>query len=242
MNPSILTMEKERITKMNIKIKEKINQLKKLYSKHVSFISFDGKDDLKNKINSLTKEITDLIMLCQQAIIDVKNINTVYSSNIQKPLAVELRDISDQFRITQQQYVAQIERRDNEANKYNPFEDEITASRSDASEYSQDLIGMDYTSIIQERTQQIITAHDSINEINEIFMALDTIILDQGTLIDRIDYQIEHAVHDVEKGKEQIIESKKLQASLGRKYICMLLVIIVIGLVIGVIVVHTLKH
>ena len=64
---------------------------------------------------------------------------------------------------------------------------------------------------VNERDEEINTIVKSINELADIFKSLSTLVVDQGTILDRIDYNMETAVNNVSKGKENIIEADKSQ-------------------------------
>ncbi len=46
----------------------------------------------------------------------------------------------------------------------------------------------------------------SINELAVIFKELSTLVVDQGTILDRIDYNIEVAATHVEKGHKELVK------------------------------------
>ena len=58
------------------------------------------------------------------------------------------------------------------------------------------------TSIIRDGAiNQLI---DTINELSHIFKQLNQLVIDQGTLLDRIDYNIEQTVHQTRKANKQL--------------------------------------
>jgi syntaxin 16 len=66
----------------------------------------------------------------------------------------------------------------------------------------------DSTEVIEEREHQIRSIVESISQLNEIFRDLATMIVEQGTILDRIDYNIEQTSTSVEKGLEQLEKVK----------------------------------
>lgn len=70
--------------------------------------------------------------------------------------------------------------------------------------------------MISQREREIIEIAKSIHTIAEIFRELQSLVIDQGTLLDRIDYNIEQmnvsvksAVRELDKVKKRIIFNKK---------------------------------
>lgn len=47
---------------------------------------------------------------------------------------------------------------------------------------------------------------DTINELSHIFKQLNQLVIDQGTLLDRIDYNIEETVENTKKAKKSLIK------------------------------------
>jgi hypothetical protein len=48
------------------------------------------------------------------------------------------------------------------------------------------------------------TVFQSINDLAVIFKDLALLIVDQGTVLDRIDYNIEHAATDIDQGHKEL--------------------------------------
>ena len=46
----------------------------------------------------------------------------------------------------------------------------------------------------------------SIEQLNTIFRELSILIVDQGTILDRIDYNLETTVHHIEEGNKELIQ------------------------------------
>ena len=68
----------------------------------------------------------------------------------------------------------------------------------------------------------------SINDLNELFKDLATMVVDQGTVLDRIDYNIERVSHSVEGGLGQLQKAAKHQKASRKMYIITVLMIIFI--------------
>ena len=63
---------------------------------------------------------------------------------------------------------------------------------------------------LDERDQEIVRIAKSINDLGQIFKELAVLVIDQGTILDRIDYNMEQ-VEDKAAGVEELEKAKELQ-------------------------------
>ncbi len=86
---------------------------------------------------------------------------------------------------------------------------------------------------VKERDVEIRNIVKSIEELNVIFKELAVLVIDQGTVLDRIDFNMEQVVESTTVGVEQLREAEeKHKNSTPRKCIGVLLVLITIMLII----------
>jgi syntaxin 16 len=74
----------------------------------------------------------------------------------------------------------------------------------------------------------------SITELANIFKELGTLVSDQGTILDRIDYNVEVAATHVDKGHGELVQTENYQKKAGKKMFIVLLIVIIIGLIFAV--------
>jgi syntaxin 16 len=83
--------------------------------------------------------------------------------------------------------------------------------------------------IIAKRENEINNLVNSISELAQIFKDLQTLVLEQGTILDRIDYNIDTAKVNVEEGHINIVKAdKNMHSSCARNTNMMLIFIIFI--------------
>ena len=89
---------------------------------------------------------------------------------------------------------------------------------------------------ILEREQQIMQIAKSINELAAIFKDLAILVVEQGTILDRIDYNIEQTEHNTKEAITQLHAASKSQKSYRNKLCMMLLCLCILVMVVVVIV------
>lgn len=67
--------------------------------------------------------------------------------------------------------------------------------------------------MINERDQEIQKIAESITELATIFKELAVLVIDQGTILDRIDYNMEQVVEQTEKGLVELEKAETMQKS-----------------------------
>lgn len=81
--------------------------------------------------------------------------------------------------------------------------------------------------ILQKRDDEINTLVNSITELASIFKDLQTLVLEQGTILDRIDYNIEHALRDTQKATVDLARAdKNMKSNCARNANLILLIVI----------------
>ena len=90
--------------------------------------------------------------------------------------------------------------------------------------------------MVDQRESEITRIAKSIEELAQIFKELAVLVIDQGTILDRIDYNMESAVEHVKKGKDNIVDAVQHQKNaLPMRCIIALVVLIAIMLIVLVV-------
>ena len=83
------------------------------------------------------------------------------------------------------------------------------------------------SNIMQERDIEINKITKKMNNLQELFKDLNIIVIEQGTILDRIDYNIDIAFENVKKGKKKLIQANdNHKGQCFRNIILFLLVVI----------------
>lgn len=237
-------------------IKKKMEDLSKLHSQHLLRI-FDDRPEEQHEIEILTEEITRLFRDSEKKIKEIEFISSnkaeddkrqeiIIKKNIQRTLASEVQELSIKFRKNQRDYLNRM--RGKEASAKDLFSMDVgnKANNADANTsayvdidepydkgFSSDQVKLvdDQLAIIQQRDQQIDSILKSVNDLAEIFKDLSMLVIDQGTLLDRIDYNVEQVVQHVKKAHEELVVANTEQKKSRTKY-CILLLLMMIFIVV----------
>jgi len=87
----------------------------------------------------------------------------------------------------------------------------------------------DMKNIQDERYREIVKIAQSIHELAQLFNELNVLVIEQGTILDRIDYNIEQALVQVKAGTVQLVEADKIskKARSLKCILCLSFVVIV---------------
>ncbi|KAG0198566.1 hypothetical protein BGX28_007989 [Mortierella sp. GBA30] len=186
------------------RIKTNIHKLDAMHKKHL-LPGFDDRIQEERDIERLTDEITQQFHASQRRI---KRINTesrqssssqeqIMSRNVQMSLAQKVQDASAIFRQKQNTYMQRM--RGVELRNKDIFSgvQPISSISDDQGESgftsAQQAFAEQSNATITQREQEINHISRSIFQLADIFKDLQTMVIDQGTLLDRIDFNVEQA-------------------------------------------------
>ncbi|KAK9480167.1 t-SNARE [Lipomyces japonicus] len=231
-------------------VKEKSARLDKLHQEHV-LPGFDDRTKQERIIENLTIEITQHFHECQRLIkqLDVP-MNQAYlssaqatmSKNMQISLATKVQQASTQFRKKQSQYLKTLR-----GNGFTSTPISATTATT-ATAYPDDDLDVSFSQsqiqqsatvsqssndvAIQQREAEITQIAQGIIEMADIFKELQTVIIDQGTLLDRIDYNIETMKVHVKAADSELRQASHYQQRTQKCKIILFLLLIILLLVV----------
>ena len=204
---------------------------------------FDDKENKKlNKIikvlaNEMTKDLKNCEIILKEIINnnndDIDISNEQIKNNIKQNILVKLNEFSKKFKINQELYT----------NKYNDFviDDDLANismrnKDSDLKGSSDFLSTQENNEQLRRRDNELNNLLESVNELAELFKEMQNLVMQQGTILDRIDYNIDIASININKGKKNIIKADKhMKNNCFRNVIIVLLICIFIEAVLLII-------
>ncbi|KAK4746146.1 hypothetical protein SAY87_012458 [Trapa incisa] len=214
----------------------KMAELAKVYAKALMPSFGDGKE-VQRLIEGLSLEITDLIRRSEKKLMRLSAAGPSEDSNVrknvQRSLATDLQTLSMELRKKQSTYLKRL-RQLKECQDGVDLEMNLGGSRSQMEE--DDFGGMGFSehqmarlkkseALSAEREREIQQVAQSVNELAQIMKDLSVLVIDQGTIVDRIDYNIQNVATTVDDGLKQLQKAERTQKKGGMVMCATVLVI-----------------
>lgn len=94
---------------------------------------------------------------------------------------------------------------------------------------------------IAQREREIDDIAQGIIDLSNLFRDLQTMVIDQGTMLDRIDYNVERMATDVKEAAKELTVASGYQKKTTKRKIILLLLILIAGMII-LLVIKPKKH
>ncbi|KAI9852761.1 MAG: hypothetical protein M1838_005519 [Thelocarpon superellum] len=214
----------------------------------------------EGQIEKLTQDITRGFHACQRAIKKVETMvrdahqqggggvskgEEAMARNIQISLAGRVQEASAGFRKKQSVYLKKLRGLggmttplDRPIAAQNPYSDpsmiesdaDKSFSQSTLQQTSQKHRGGIHDAVILHREREITDIATGIIELADIFKDLQAMVIDQGTMLDRIDYNVDRVAVDVKAADKEIKVASGYQRRSTKRKILLLLIILVVGM------------
>ncbi|KAG1421321.1 hypothetical protein G6F58_003781 [Rhizopus delemar] len=230
-----------------------VTRLKGMHRKHL-LPGFEDKSSDEAAIEALTMEITNEFYRIKQQIQRIRvgrnasDQEDTITRNIQTSLATKVQDVSSQFRKIQSSYLQKMQGQENK--KVNILGSSLSNEAAELLLDEDAQIGFTESQLavlessennIDQREREINQIAKSIHQLAEIFRDLQTLVIDQGSMLDRIDYNIEQTNVEVKQAVIELDKGARYQSK-TRKRKLMLLLVLIILLLIVILIVKPKKH
>ncbi len=129
-------------------------------------------------------------------------------------MAKKLQELSVEFRQKQRKYLTDVQSQKNGglAETESKFGIDLNETENDYGFNQQQMAVVDdLQEAVQSRDHEIAQIAKSIEELGSIFKELAVLVIDQGTILDRIDYNMEAVVEHTKTGIKQLEKAEKHQ-------------------------------
>ncbi|KAG8721644.1 hypothetical protein FRC08_011572 [Ceratobasidium sp. 394] len=223
--------------------------LDKLHAKHV-LPGFNDRSDEEREIEARTNQITREFRRCHSLIQRISptasshtfpptpSRNDVTSAqNVQRALAAKVQELSALFRTKQRVYMQKLQGHAISRN------DQMVASGVTSSTNTYDSVQQDeeasrYQLAMQQsdpslasRNHEIAEIAKSIVSLAELFKDLSNLVIDQGTILDSVEYNIQQTAVHMQDAVKELDIATRYQRNTGRRKCIFLLLLIIFGLI-----------
>mmetsp|Transcript_5786 Transcript_5786/g.8133 ORF Transcript_5786/g.8133 Transcript_5786/m.8133 type:complete len:317 (-) Transcript_5786:247-1197(-) len=200
-------------------------------------------DDMEAKIENMTGDITNKFRQAEKLLtrvgIATKRVGgeeATIGANVQRSLAKKLQEISAEFRQKQRKYLTDVQAQKSGAlaETESKFGIDLNETGREFGFNEQQLaVVEDLDMAVQSRDKEIVQIAKSIEELGSIFKELAVLVIDQGTILDRIDYNMEAVVEHTKEGIGQLekAESHQKNARPLKCIICLSITIVILMVV-----------
>ncbi|XP_032073890.1 syntaxin-16 isoform X2 [Thamnophis elegans] len=227
------------------RIKQKMKELASLHDKHLNRPTLDDSSEEEHAIEITTQEITQLFHRCHKAVQGLHSKSRSCTGqecrllkNVVCSLAQSLQDLSTSFRHGQSDYLKRMKNREERSKHFFDTSVSLMDDGEDMTLYDrgftddQLVLVEQNTTLVEEREREIRQIIQSITDLNEIFRDLGAMIVEQGTVLDRIDYSVEQSCIKTDEGLKQLHKAEHYQKKNRKMLIILILFVIVIILII----------
>ncbi|KAK7749923.1 t-SNARE affecting a late Golgi compartment protein 2 [Cytospora paraplurivora] len=229
----------DEVTDLLADVARKSQKLERLHQKHVlpGFDDEGAKKAEERDIERLTQEITKGFHEChkciqriEQMVRESKDAGTMtraeeaMAKNIQISLAGRVQEASAGFRKKQSAYLKNPSILDSETDK-SFSQSTLRSTMQQKQLHSND-------AAIMQREREIEDIAQGIIDLSDLFRDLQNIVIDQGTMLDRIDYNVERMAVDVKAADKELNVASGYQKRTTKRKIILLLILIIVGMII----------
>jgi syntaxin 16 len=232
-------------------MKLKVRDLVKSHAERLK-IQFDEakQNELDEEINDLATDIRNSTKLCENYIKQVASKDNtghliqqerIIRANIMRAVGAEFNAVTQKFQKEQRKFLELIQQQGEKEGKHSAQNavdqeiiDKVQRGEELTSEQQAELTTMQAHST--ERDQKIIQLAQSINELATLFQQLNALVIEQGTILDRVDHNVEASLEHVKEGRKNVQDAEETSAKMiTTKCIGTLLMVIVVLFIILVI-------
>jgi syntaxin 16 len=202
---------------------ESCNKIMNVLEKHLSnlqkeqqkrlIITFDEEENnkLNKSIGKIVHEISLQLQLYERNVKELIKLNldnqvhNIIKSNLQQALVEKAKEFSRKFKLNQELYTKKYKElvgEDDPTNEVNNFMKEEEQNQNDNF-----LMTDNSKQVLKKRDTELNKLLNSVSDLAGIFKDMQVLVMEQGSILDRIDYNIDVASTNVVKGKNSLIKA-----------------------------------
>ncbi|KAF8503069.1 t-SNARE [Gautieria morchelliformis] len=171
---------------------------------------------------------------------------TLAAQNVQRALAAKVQELSATFRKKQRVYMEKLQGHSIKNQDFLVASGAVSLQGQEGIfSLEEDVKASQEIPLSSLSSQSQLTSHDplharaaelasiatSITSLADLFKDLSTLVIDQGTILDSVEYNVEMTAVNVQEAVEELTVATRYQKNTGRRQCMFLLVLIILGLV-----------
>ena len=166
---------------------------------------------LNKSIGKIVHEISLQLQLYERNVKELIKLNldnqvhNIIKSNLQQALVEKAKEFSRKFKLNQELYTKKYKElvgEDDPTNEVNNFMKEEEQNQNDNF-----LMTDNSKQVLKKRDTELNKLLNSVSDLAGIFKDMQVLVMEQGSILDRIDYNIDVASTNVVKGKNSLIKA-----------------------------------
>lgn len=256
--PSFVNLTQE-VDESLVEVDRLMVQLSKLYRKN-ALPGFEDKSHDEKEIESLSFKLIQLFQRCYGVMKRLQRVeeeqqymrhqlqrdDLVILENLRKRYAQKIQIQSNKFRVLQNNYLKFLNKDDSKpvfpksegaSQLLLEEEEEEKGQNRDIEAYSRQTLQRQRTNnasatqqFLRERDEEITQLAKGVLEVSVIFREMQELIIDQGTIVDRIDYNLENTVIELRSADRELKGATRYQKNTQKCKIILLLSLCVVAL------------
>jgi syntaxin 16 len=220
-----------------------VDSLKSLHARQLKDMFSVRVDESKSKISQLAQSITSRFASCESRIRgltvgqDMHPSERTVRENAKQSLACDLSALSSLFKAEQQAYTRCLRGQEERTKGYVPdlqrFGEVFNESKGFTQQQLQAL--EDTEEMVEQRARDIHSVVSSVGELQTIFKELAVLVIEQGTILDRIDQHTQHAREMTSDAVKELTIARDSQKK-GSLMKCIVCLALLVALLAGILV------
>lgn len=179
-------------------------------------IKFDDEDKKLNKnIAKIVHEITQQLSICEKKIKELvkQNIDSetdnIIKINMQHTIIQKITDFTKKFKINQELYKKKYKELVGEDDPTYEINESLRKDNNDSNNFENFLMTDNINQNLQNRDNELNQLLNSVNDLAQIFKDMQSLVMEQGSILDRIDYNIDIAASNITTGKKSLVKANE---------------------------------
>jgi syntaxin 16 len=170
---------------------------------------------LNKNIAKIVHEISQQLSICEKKIKELvkQNIDNdtdnIIKINMQHTIIQKITDFTKKFKINQELYKKKYKELVGEDDPTYEINESLRKDNNDSNNFENFLMTDNINQNLQNRDNELNQLLNSVNDLAQIFKDMQSLVMEQGSILDRIDYNIDIAASNITTGKKSLVKANE---------------------------------